>query len=172
MAHAALGQGAACGLGGEIAGGDAFVHDVAFADAGALHDPVVGSFHQLFQIVVGQQARRNISTQGSNLGAHQLAHSISLQVQKTNSYFDARVRQCPTAGSRRSSVVRRQISLTNADDCSRYPSTCPCRRKLHDGTIPSVLPKSRSCSEMALVPKWNDGDLRLWATFHYSSPAT
>ena len=75
--EAALDQRLSGSLGGEVAGGYSFIYDVALANAGALDDPVVGGFYHLFQIVVGQQARRDVGAQGSNLGAHELAHSMS-----------------------------------------------------------------------------------------------
>ena len=112
-------------LGRKIAGGYSFIHDVAFANAGALHDPVIGGFHQLFQIVVGQKARRNIGAQSSNLGAHQLAHSMSSPVNKRTGYFDAPLRQCPTVSAQwlcRDDAG--QIFLSHEAELRHYPRTC------------------------------------------------
>ena len=57
---------------GEIAGRDAFVHQMALANSGAFQDPLVGGFHHLFQVLVGEDARRNVGPQGGDLGADRL----------------------------------------------------------------------------------------------------
>ena len=44
-------------VGGQFAGG----RDMAFADAGALHDPFVGGLHRLCQFVVAENSRRQIA---------------------------------------------------------------------------------------------------------------
>ena len=98
--QAALGERPPGGLGRQIAGGDALVHDVALANAGALDDPVIGGFDHFFEIVVGQKAGRNVGAESGDLGAHQLAHSMSSpDLGKRTGYFDAPMRQCPTVCS-------------------------------------------------------------------------
>ena len=54
-------------LGSQVAGGDARVDDVALANAGALHDPLVGGVDHLLEIGVGQQARRHVGGQALDL---------------------------------------------------------------------------------------------------------
>ena len=44
-------------VGGQFAGG----RDMAFADTGALHDPFVGGFHRLCQLIVAEDARGQIA---------------------------------------------------------------------------------------------------------------
>src|SRR5450432_3836562 len=72
----ALRQSAPGSFGGQIAGSYTFVHDVAFANAGARQDPLVGGLHDFFEVPIGQDSGRDIGSQGGDLGAHQLAHSM------------------------------------------------------------------------------------------------
>ena len=88
--EAALRQSVSCRLSRQIAGSHSLVHDVTLTDTGARHDPLVGSFHHLFEVGVGEHARRDVCTEGANLhslgsdslggvslgGADELAHSI------------------------------------------------------------------------------------------------
>ena len=74
-------------LGRQVAGGDTLAGDVALPDAGALHDPLIGRLDHLFQVGIGQQARRDVCSQGGNLGAHELVHSIGSPGSKLNRLF-------------------------------------------------------------------------------------
>ncbi len=71
--QAALLQGFLGGFGGEIAGSNAFIDEVAFADPGAFHDPLVVGFDHFFQIGIGQKPRRDISSEGADFCADELA---------------------------------------------------------------------------------------------------
>ena len=54
---------------GQIAAGHSLFDDVALADTGAFDDPLVRGFYHLFQIFVGEQARRDVGSQGADFGA-------------------------------------------------------------------------------------------------------
>ena len=81
-AQAALRQGFLGRFDGQIAGGDAFVHDMAFANADARHDPLVGGLDHFFQVGIGQQAGRDIGAEGADLGADRLGQCVPLQMTK------------------------------------------------------------------------------------------
>ena len=49
---APLGEQIARGFGRQVAGGNPFFHQVSLADAGAVHDPIVGGRHHFFQFLV------------------------------------------------------------------------------------------------------------------------
>ena len=42
---------------------------MALADAGALQDPLVGGVDHLFQVLIGQNARRNVGAESGDFGA-------------------------------------------------------------------------------------------------------
>ena len=86
-AEAALGQRLSARFGSQVAGGYTLVYDVALANAGALDNPVIGCFHHLFQILVGQQTRWNIGSQGSDLDPHKLAQSMRSPGLRVNPLF-------------------------------------------------------------------------------------
>ena len=48
---------------------DAGIDDVALANAGALHDPLVRGLDQLLEIGVGQQARRHVRREALDFGS-------------------------------------------------------------------------------------------------------
>src|SRR5258708_15095067 len=52
------------GLGREVGGSHAFIHDVPLANAGSLDDPLVVGVNHLFEIGVGQQSRRDVGSKG------------------------------------------------------------------------------------------------------------
>ena len=56
------------GLNGHIGGRDVFIGDVALANAGTLDNPLVVGLDHFFQIVISQNARRNVATERSNFG--------------------------------------------------------------------------------------------------------
>ena len=58
---ATLGEGAFGGGDGHIGRGDVGIGDVALADAGALDDPLVVGFDELFEVLIGEDARRDIA---------------------------------------------------------------------------------------------------------------
>ena len=51
----------------QVARRHAGIDDVPLADAGALHDPLVGRLDHLLEIGVGQQARRHVGRQALDL---------------------------------------------------------------------------------------------------------
>ena len=59
------------GLGGGIRRCDAAVDDVPLADAGALHDPLVGGRHHLLEVRVRQHARGHVGGEGRDPDAPQ-----------------------------------------------------------------------------------------------------
>jgi len=67
--EAALGKGFFGGFDGEVAGGYALFDDVAFADAHAGEDPVVGSVDHFFEVGVGKKFGRNIGAEGADFGS-------------------------------------------------------------------------------------------------------
>ena len=54
---------------GKIAGGNALIHQVAFANTGAVEYPLVGGVDHFLQILVGEDARRDVSADSSNFGS-------------------------------------------------------------------------------------------------------
>ena len=54
---------------GQIAGGNSLVDQVTLADSGAFQDPLVGGVHHFFQVLIGEDARRDVGTESGNLGA-------------------------------------------------------------------------------------------------------
>ena len=59
----------ACGsLESQVRGGHALVHNVAFANPGALDDPLVGSLDHLLEVIIGQQPWRRERAQRGDLG--------------------------------------------------------------------------------------------------------
>ena len=63
-------NGAVCGLNREVAGGHALFHDVAFEDANALEDPVVGRVDHPFEVGVGEKAGWHVSAESADFGAN------------------------------------------------------------------------------------------------------
>src|SRR5208282_3777170 len=57
----------------KIAGRNAFVDQMAFADAYALHDPLVVCVDKFFQIGVGEKTRRNVGAESADLNALKLS---------------------------------------------------------------------------------------------------
>ena len=55
------------GFRGEVRSGDAFIDDVTLTYAGTLQDPVISGVNHFFQVLIGQQARRQKSPQSSDL---------------------------------------------------------------------------------------------------------
>jgi hypothetical protein len=53
----------------QIAGGDAFVHQVTLADASALQDPLIGGINHLLEILIAKDARWNVSAESGDFGA-------------------------------------------------------------------------------------------------------
>ena len=53
----------------EVAGGNAFVHQVTLADAGTLQDPLVGGVHHFLEILIAKNAGRNVSAESGDFGA-------------------------------------------------------------------------------------------------------
>ena len=74
------GQELARGSGGQIGRSDAFLGDVAFADAGALPNPGIVGFHQLFQIGIGHHPGRHIPAHTGNLRCNASGHSVSVRL--------------------------------------------------------------------------------------------
>src|SRR5205807_5159449 len=64
--QATLGKSFFGGLDCEVAGGHAFFHDVAFANADAGENPVVGGVDHFFKVGVGQKFRRYIGAKGAD----------------------------------------------------------------------------------------------------------
>ena len=62
-ANAALGERATGGFDGHVGGGHFGGGDVALADAGALDDPLVVGLDHLFEVLVGEHARRDIAAE-------------------------------------------------------------------------------------------------------------
>jgi len=81
--NAAAAQAVARGLGGEVAGGYALVHDVALMDAGALDDPLVVGGDHLLEVGVGEKAGRNVSSYRRDLGADAVP-GLQLQTQTSD----------------------------------------------------------------------------------------
>ena len=69
---AALGQRVPRRLDRKIAGRNTFVHEVTFADADALHDPLVIGINKLFEVGIGKKARRNVGAESADLNALKL----------------------------------------------------------------------------------------------------
>ena len=74
-ADAALGEALSGGFDGHIAGGLSFGDEVAFADTGALNDPLVIGFDHLFEVGVGKDTLRDVSAEGADFGAPRLIRS-------------------------------------------------------------------------------------------------
>ena len=55
---------------GEVAGGNALVGNVALANARALQDPLVGGLDHVFQVLIGEDARRDVGSERSDFGAN------------------------------------------------------------------------------------------------------
>ncbi len=70
----ALGECPLRGLDREIAGGYAFVDDVAFADADAGENPVIVGVDHFFEVGVGEKAGRHVGAEGADLGSRSWAH--------------------------------------------------------------------------------------------------
>src|SRR5271156_978723 len=71
--NAALGERLLRRLDREIAGRDAFIYDMTFADADTLHDPLVVGIDKFFEVGVGKKARRNVGAESADLNALKLA---------------------------------------------------------------------------------------------------
>ena len=56
-----------------VAGRHTLVHEVAFADADPLHDPLVVGVDHLFQVGVGEKAGWNVGAESADLNALKLA---------------------------------------------------------------------------------------------------
>ncbi len=54
---------------GEIAGGNALVHQMALADPRAFQDPLIGGINHFFQVLIGEDAGRNVGAKRCDLGA-------------------------------------------------------------------------------------------------------
>ena len=63
------------GLHGQVAGGHSLFYDVTGTNAGALHNPLVGGLDHFFQVLIGEQAWRNVSAEGGDLGAKNFGQS-------------------------------------------------------------------------------------------------
>ena len=74
------GEELARGRGGQIGRGDAFIRDVALADAGALPDPGIVGFDQLFQIGIGHHPGRHVAAHTGNLRCNASGHSLSVRL--------------------------------------------------------------------------------------------
>ena len=70
--HAALGEGAFGGLNGHVGSGHLGPHDMALADSGAIHDPLVVGLDHLFEVLVGEHARRSVAPQRADFGLGQV----------------------------------------------------------------------------------------------------
>ncbi len=66
---ASIGQAATRCFDREVTGGGTLGRDMAFADAGALDNPLVRGVDHLFEVSVGQDARRDIGSECGDLGA-------------------------------------------------------------------------------------------------------
>ena len=53
----------------QVARGDSLVHQMTLANPGAFQNPLVGGVHHCFKVLVGQNARRDVSSKSSNFGA-------------------------------------------------------------------------------------------------------
>ena len=71
-ADAALGEGFLRRLDRKIAGGNPFVHEMALADADALHDPLVVGVDNFFEVGVGEKAGWNVGAESADLNALKL----------------------------------------------------------------------------------------------------
>ncbi len=60
---AALREGALGGLDGHIGSGHFRARDMAFADAGAVHNPLVVGLDHFLQVLVGEKAGRGVAPQ-------------------------------------------------------------------------------------------------------------
>ncbi len=68
----ALGKRLLGGLDRQIAGGHAFVHDVALADADAGENPVIGGVDHFFEVGVGEKFRRHVGAEGADFDADRI----------------------------------------------------------------------------------------------------
>ena len=75
------------GFDGKVAGGDALVDEVAFADAGALDDPLVVGVDHFFEVGVGQQAGRNVGSDGRNLWRERCARGFNVRLKTSPQPF-------------------------------------------------------------------------------------
>src|SRR6266478_2525707 len=71
--NAALGKRFLRRLDRKIAGRNTLVRKMTFADADALHDPLVIGIDKFFEIGVGEKARRNVGAESADLNALKLA---------------------------------------------------------------------------------------------------
>ena len=62
----------------QVAGGNSLLNQMAFANASALQNPLVGGFDHLFQVAVGQNTGRNVGSKSADLHAQRLVHSAIL----------------------------------------------------------------------------------------------
>ena len=74
------GEELARGSRGQVRRADALVGDVAFADAGALPNPGIVGFHQLFQIGIGHHPGRHVPAHTGNLCCNASGHSVSVRL--------------------------------------------------------------------------------------------
>ncbi len=70
---AALGERFLRRLDRQIAGRNSLVHDVTFANADALHDPLIVGIDHLFEVGVGEKAGWNVGAESADLNALKLA---------------------------------------------------------------------------------------------------
>jgi hypothetical protein len=68
-----LGQSFFSGFDRQIAGGNAFIDNMPFADTHALLDPLIVGIDHFFQVGVGQKAWRDVGTKGADFGADELS---------------------------------------------------------------------------------------------------
>ena len=95
----------------QIAAGDALVGEMAFANAGAIQDPLVGGVDHLFQVSVGKQAGRNIGSKSADLGAQQVGSlAWDLQLECKPAIVPHAYRPCPMRALRDSAVVALRIA--------------------------------------------------------------
>ena len=73
--HAGLFKGRAGGFCAAVGSVDAIFENVSFLDARSGGDPFVGSFHQLFQIMIGHDAGRNAGAESTNIAG--MIHEMS-----------------------------------------------------------------------------------------------
>jgi len=66
---AARRQALLCSLNADVAHTLAGSEDMAFLDAGALHDPLIVGVHHFFEVFIGKNLGRDISSEGAYLGA-------------------------------------------------------------------------------------------------------